>query len=304
MIINFGSLNIDNVYAVKQLVRPGETIMCTDLKVYAGGKGLNQSVAAGRAGAGVKHAGIIGGEGKFLLDILKDSNVDTSLVQTVNAKNGHAFIQVEQSGQNSIILYPGTNHMLDAVFAQQVADTLKDNDIVLLQNETSAISDMIALASDKRCRIALNPAPMDESILKLPLDKVDIFILNEIEGNGLTGKDEPEDILEEMANQFPEAKTLLTVGKKGSLFACGKSRYRFGIFHSGGTVDTTGAGDTFTGYYLAGISMGMNDIEAINRATVAAGICVTHKGAAPSIPYMMEVEAVMGSLCEPQKLLR
>ncbi len=295
MIINFGSLNIDYVYSVKNLVRPGETILCTDYNVYAGGKGLNQSVAAGRAGGRVRHAGMVGEEGKFLLDLLKAAQVDISLVKIVNARNGHTAIQVDKSGQNSIILYGGTNHMLDADYAGVVADTLSKGDIVLFQNETSAIPDLMRLAAAKGCIIALNPSPMDDRIGALPLELVDIFILNEIEGEGMTDRSEPEEVLDSLVSRFPKAKILLTLGKAGMRFAYGEERFAEGVFDYGALVDTTAAGDTFTGYYLAAVSQGMDDREAVKRATVASGICITRAGAAQSIPLASEVEAALKS---------
>jgi len=299
MIINFGSLNIDNVYSVANFVKPGETILCNGYHVYAGGKGLNQSVAAGRAGGCVRHAGMIGEEGEFLLDLLKDAQVDVSLVKTVNARNGHTSIQVDKSGQNCIILYGGTNHMLDADYAKMVADTLSKGDIVLFQNETSAISELMKLAAARECIVALNPSPMDDRIGALPLELVDIFILNEIEGEGMTDKSKPEEILDSLVLRFPKAKILLTLGKAGMCFAYGEERLAEGIFEYGALVDTTAAGDTFTGYYLAAVSQGMDDKEAIKRASAASGICVTRAGAAQSIPFVSEVaDALKSKRCE------
>lgn len=295
MIVNFGSLNIDYVYSVKNFVKPGETILCTGYNVYAGGKGLNQSVAAGRAGGRVRHAGMIGEEGRFLLDILNDAHVDSSLVKIVGERNGHTVIQVDQNGQNSIILYGGTNHMLDADYAELVAGTLSKGDIVLFQNETSANSDLMKLAAEKECVIALNPSPMDDRIRALPLELVSIFILNEIEGGDMTGRNDPAEILYGMALRFPKAKILLTLGKAGMRFTYGKNQFEEGIFEYGSVVDTTAAGDTFTGYYLAAVSRGIDDREAVRQATAASGICVTRAGAAQSIPFASEVRAALDS---------
>ena len=295
MIINFGSLNIDYVHAVTNFVKPGETILCNDYNIYAGGKGLNQSVAAGRAGGCVYHAGMVGEEGHFLLDILNSAGVNTTLVKTVNARNGHTFIQVEESGQNCIVLYGGANHMLDVDYTKLVAEILSKDDIVLFQNETSAISEMMQLAAAKECIIAFNPAPMDDRVRTLPLELVDIFILNEIEGEGMTGRSESAEILDSLTLRFPKAKILLTLGKAGMRFAYGEKRLEEGIFDYDALIDTTAAGDTFTGYYLAAVSQGMDDSEAIKRATVASGICVTRAGAAQSIPSVSEVEAALNS---------
>lgn len=295
MIINFGSLNIDYVYSVKNFVKPGETIQCSDYNIYAGGKGLNQSIALSLAGGNVRHAGMIGQEGGFLLDILRASGVDVSIVKKVNARNGHASILVEESGQNCIIIYGGTNRMLDSDYVEMVADNLSIGDIVLLQNETSAISEMIKMASAKGCTIVFNPSPMDDVIQTLPLELVDIFILNEIEGEEMTGEREPDRILDNMGLRFPKARILLTLGKAGMRFFYRGKRFEEGIFDCGAPIDTTAAGDTFIGYYLAGISQGYDDQEAVKHATVASGICVTRLGAAQSIPLVSEVEAMLNS---------
>lgn len=295
MIINLGSLNIDYVYSVTNFVKPGETILCNDYNIYAGGKGLNQSVAAGRAGGRVRHAGMVGEEGRFLLDILSNAKVDISLIKIVNERNGHTTIQVDKNGQNTIILYAGTNYMLDADYARTIAEVLSKGDIVLFQNETSAIPELMKLAADKECIIALNPAPMNDRVSMMPLELVNIFILNEIEGEGMTGKADPTEILDTLASRFPTAKILLTLGDAGMLFAHGEERMENGIFSFGNPVDTTAAGDTFIGYYLAALSNGANDSEAIKRAVVASGICVTRAGAAQSIPFLSEVEAAMNS---------
>ncbi len=287
MIINFGSLNIDYVYQMEKIVRPGETLSSEKRSVFPGGKGLNQSVALARAGAKVCHAGFAGKEdAQFLVDILEEAGVDTRLLKRVDAANGHAVIQVDQDGENCIILYGGTNRMPDEAYVEKVAAELSEGDLVLFQNETSMIGEMMLAAKNKKARIALNPSPMDAACMALPLELVDIFILNEIEGEALTGEQLPDKILDTMAERFPGARVILTLGAKGCLFNHDSERFAVPAAQCLQVVDTTAAGDTFTGYYLAGIEAGMTDMEALQRAAKASARCIETMGAAVSIPAL------------------
>ncbi|MDO4289234.1 MAG: ribokinase [Eubacterium sp.] len=297
MLINFGSLNIDYVYQMEKIVSPGETLSSQKRSIFPGGKGLNQSVAAARAGMPVRHAGFVGkDDGNFLAELLAEAGVDTTLLQRVSEANGHAIIQVEASGENCILLYGGTNQMLDEAYVATVAQTIVPGDVVLFQNETSAIAEMMTAAKAKGAVIALNPSPIDDKCLALPLGLVDIFILNEHEGEALTGEKDPEAILDKMASVYPGAKVVLTLGGAGALCASGKARIAQKAIAAGPVIDTTAAGDTFAGYYLAGISQGLTDAEALLQASVASGICITREGAAPSIPTKAEVEAALGQI--------
>ena len=295
MIVNFGSLNIDYVYSMEKIVRPGETLSSKERSVFPGGKGLNQSVALAHAGAEVRHAGFAGSEdAQFLVDIMEASGVGTGLLQRVAETNGHAVIQVDEHGENCIILYRGTNGMPDSAYVEKVGKTLHEGDLVLFQNETSAIAEMMRTAKEKRARIALNPSPMDNDCLNLPLELVDIFLLNEIEGAALTGEKEPDKILSGLLKRFPKAKIVLTLGSEGAMFADSYKSFFQPVVECEKVVDTTGAGETCTGYYLAGIESGMSDEEAIYRAATASSICITRMGAAPSIPLKEEVDTKAG----------
>ncbi len=130
-ILNFGSINIDNVYSLDKIVSPGETVSCRSYETFPGGKGLNQSIAAARAGAKVYHCGCVGRDGEAMTDILRKNGVDTSYVKRVSINIGHAIIQVESSGQNSIIVFPGTNAMVSRDYIDAVLDDFDSRDILL-----------------------------------------------------------------------------------------------------------------------------------------------------------------------------
>lgn len=289
MIFNYGSLNIDYVYNVTDFVRGGETISSHCMSVYAGGKGLNQSVALARAGAAVSHCGYLGENAGFLQKILVESGVNLSLLRQVPQTNGHAIIQVDKAGQNCILLYGGTNLMQTDDYICEVANQIVPGDTMLFQNECANIGQMMRVAKQCGAMLVLNPSPMDSACLDLPLDLVDIFILNEVEGEAITGETKPERIADSLRVRYQSAEIVLTLGKHGVLYDGEGTRFRLPICDMGAPVDTTAAGDTFTGYFIALKTQGESNLRAAEIASKAAGIAVTKQGAAPSIPTRDEV---------------
>ena len=289
-VLNFGSLNIDHVYAVPHHALTGETLTTVDYARHMGGKGLNQSVSLCRAGAQVYHAGAVGEDGVFLRDYLKNSGVDTTHVRVIAQPTGHAVIQVNDEGDNCILLYPGANRCQTEEAMQAALSACKAGDLLLLQNETNGLDIMMRAAKQKGMRIAINPSPIDETLSQLPMELVDYFILNEIEGAALSGESEPEKMLEALLKKYPEAHIVLTLGGAGSLYAHGDVRIRQSVYKVQ-AVDTTGAGDTFTGYFLASQLRGEDAAQSLRLAAAAAAIAVTKNGAAQAIPTLDEVKA-------------
>ena len=287
-ILNFGSLNIDYVYNVAEIVRPGETISSTKMERFCGGKGLNQSVALAKAGAQVYHAGCIGRDGQFLLDALNSAHVHTEFVEEKDMPTGHAIIQVNKNGQNSILLFGGSNQAISKEQIETVLSQFDSGDWILLQNEINGLDCIIREANARKLKIAFNPSPIDEKIRKLPLELISTFFVNEIEGNEITGKNSPDEICEEFRKRFPKASVILTLGVNGALYADGTSRFYQPVIPSK-VVDTTAAGDTFTGYFLAEIMNGGSYDTALKAATAASSIAVSRKGAMPSIPEKKQV---------------
>ena len=181
-ILNFGSLNIDYVYNVDHFVQKGETISSSQMNIFSGGKGLNQSVALGRAGAKVFHAGRIGKDGEFLVEQLKEAGVNTDLVVVdEDCSTGHAIIQNDAEGDNCILLYGGANQRITKEQIDAALEQFDAGDYLVLQNEISNLPYLMEKAAEKQMKIVLNPSPMDEKIKALPLDKVTLFFVNEIE---------------------------------------------------------------------------------------------------------------------------
>lgn len=289
-VLNFGSLNIDYVYEVEHFVTKGETISSHTLQIFPGGKGLNQSIALSKAGISVYHAGVIGEDGEFLKDLLKESEVDTKYLQkTDKVRNGNAIIQKDENGDNCIILYNGSNHCITKAMVDKVLSEFQLGDFILLQNEINEVPYIVEQAHKRGLKVVLNPSPMDQSILEIPLQYVDYFILNEVEAQGLVKKTGSAfELLKALQEKFPNAELILTLGDKGCIYT-GKEGELEQRAYSVSVVDTTAAGDTFTGYYLASILNGNTVKEALTIATKASALAVTRKGASPSIPTMDEV---------------
>jgi ribokinase len=289
-ILNYGSLNIDYVYDVEHFVRGEETIDSLKLEIFPGGKGLNQSIALARAGAAVSHLGMVGRDGAFLKELLDACGVGTSHISTGECITGHAIIQVDAHGQNCILLYGGANRQIPS---SRIDDALKDftsGELLLLQNETNRNKEIMEKAFAKGMAIALNPSPVNQSIFELPLETVSWLIFNEIEGEALTGETIPEKILEHLYALYPRCTTVLTLGNKGVICQNSGHFLHHGIYRQE-IVDTTAAGDTFTGYFLAGISSGVSLTDALELASKASSMAVGKKGASSSIPCLAEVLA-------------
>lgn len=287
-LLNFGSLNIDYVYQVNHIVEAGETESSIKRDIHPGGKGLNQSVAIARAGGEVYHAGKIGTDGIMLVDLCKTSKVHTDFIKIADVPTGHTIIQVDRTGQNSIILYGGANRCIDENFVDEVLSHFSQNDIILLQNEISCLSYIVEKAYQKGMRIVLNPSPFDERVNDIDFSKISMFIINEVEGRQITGASYPDKIIETMKRKYPDATAILTVGADGSWYWKGDVQYRQDAVHVN-AVDTTAAGDTFTGYFLACAIAGKDVQESLAIASKAAAVAVTREGAIPSIPWMDEI---------------
>ena len=289
-ILNIGSMNLDMVYQLDHIVQPGETEASFGMNVFLGGKGINQSVAAAKAGAEVCHGGMIGEDGQPFLDACKEFGVDGSYIRKVPGKSGHAIIQIDRNAQNSILLFGGANQMLTEEYVDSVLADFAPGDILLLQNEVNMLPYIVDKAHERGLLIALNPSPFNAALEAVDLKKISLFLLNEVEGNQITGLNEPSAILEKMLTLFPGARIVLTLGKDGAVYADAEQKVFQPIFPVK-AVDTTAAGDTFTGFFVAAIAAGADVHTALDQATKAAAISVGRKGAAPSIPTREEMLA-------------
>ncbi|MGN1282087.1 MAG: ribokinase [Succinivibrio sp.] len=292
-ILNFGSLNIDYVYDVPHFVQPGETLQSTGRNIFAGGKGLNQSVALARAGGDVYHAGAVGAaDGSLLVDVLTENKINSDFLSKRDCPSGHTIIQVDEHGQNCIILYGGSNQTITEAEIDATLSHFDKGDYLVLQNEVNNIEYMINAAYERGLKVCFNVSPFTKSLLELPLEKCAFLIVNEIEGSSMVGMSEDTDpyvLIEALSEKYRESSFVLTLGSRGSILKMTGSEVISCKSFKVQAVDTTAAGDTFLGYLITNIASGMNPALAVKCATAASALAVQTKGATPSIPKATQV---------------
>ena len=286
-IYNLGSINADLFYHVPHLPGPGETLAAASLEKGLGGKGANMSVAASRAAALVSHIGAVGGDGKWARQRLLEYGVDTRHIAVLEAvSTGHAVINVDQSGENAIVLFPGANHEITESAVGQALSESARGDTLLIQNETNQQAYAAAMGRDLGMYVAYAAAPFDAEAVKSVFPYLDFLILNEIEAQQLTESTGFE------VDQLPVKDVVITLGADGCRWINSVKRTSKSFAaHAVNVVDTTGAGDTFTGYLLAGLDRGMPMEQAIGLAMKAGALMVTREGTADVIPDLKEVQS-------------
>lgn len=292
-VLNLGSMNLDLVYSVDHIVQPGETESSTGMNTFLGGKGMNQSVALAKAGVEVYQGGMIGEDGQPFLDACGEFGVHADYIRKIPGKSGHAIIQIDRNAQNCILLFGGANQCLTEEYVDETLSHFEKGDILLLQNEVNLLPYIVDKAWEKGMQIALNPSPFNEKLDAVDMAKISIFLLNEVEGGQVTGEKEPQAIIAKLLALYPHAKIVLTLGQDGSIYADGDQQVFQPIFPVK-AVDTTAAGDTFTGFFLAGFAEGMDIPQALKMSAKASSIAVSRPGAVPSIPWRKEVMEALG----------
>ncbi len=285
MIWNLGSINADNIYQVPHLPGPGETLAASRFHQGLGGKGANMSVAAARAGARVEHIGAVGPDGKWAVDRLLEYGVDTHHISLVGVATGHANISVDAAGENNIVLFSGANHFVTDQMIGAALTQASPGDILLMQNETTGQTFAARTAKTLGLKVAYAAAPFVVEAIVSIMEKVDLLILNEVEAAQLleaTGKD---------LTELPIQDIVVTLGSEGCKWVSnkGNSTNKYHAYKVK-SVDTTGAGDTFTGYLVAGLDRGMTMPDAIDLALKAGALMVTRHGTADVIPDLKEIQ--------------
>lgn len=292
-ILVYGSLNIDKTYSLESLVRPGETVSALKMEQFCGGKGFNQALALRRAGNEVCFAGAVGTDGQMILDELDRNGIDRGLIREMPCATGHAIIQVDGKGQNSIIILAGANGTNDSARVDEVLAHFGRGDLVVLQNEIPCVDEIIRKAHAKGMTVAYNPSPFNEKCLQCDLDQTDILLINETEGEAMTGIADPKSILRKLHEDHHDLAVVLTLGHRGSAFMDRNGAVCTSGIYASVAVDTTAAGDTFTGYFLSAYLGGKSPEEALRIAAIASGISVSRNGAGPSIPTVEETEELL-----------
>lgn len=291
-VLVFGALNMDHVYEVDHFVRPGESLGAKGRELFCGGKGLNQAIALSRCGVETYEAGAVGeADSRMLIEQLKAAGVSTELIRKKEGPSGHAIIQKTPEGENGIIYCGGANQTITKEDVDFVLGHFSEGDFLILQNEINQNSYIVEKARKTGMKIVLNPSPMDGRIFDLPLSCMDYLILNEIEGAAMTGvsNGDSSQMLERLSKAYPRARIVLTLGKKGAIYRY-EDKTCYQPAYPVKTVDTTAAGDTFTGFFIGSVMKGKSVEEALDTAAKAAAIAVGRDGASSSIPLLSEVE--------------
>lgn len=281
---NLGSININTVYSVPHIPAPGETISATNRQVFLGGKGTNMSVAAARAAARVHHIGAVGKDGGWVAQRLLEYGVDTRNIAVLDTETAQAIIMVDPEGENAILLHPGANAEVPQVTLQAAMAEADTGDWLVIQNETNLQRTAAQMGKRLGLKVAYAAAPFDAERVQAVLPYLDFLILNAVEAAQLqsaTGQ-APDDL--------PVRDVIVTRGAAGADWHGTGGKEHFPAIKVS-PVDTTGAGDTFTGYVLAGLDRGMPMGQAIRQATKAGALMVTRHGTADVIPDLSEVQA-------------
>lgn len=284
-VYNLGSINADLFYQVPHLLAPGETLASTEHSRGLGGKGANMSVAIARAAARAVHIGAVGSDGRWAVERLLEYGVDTRNIVELDVPTGHAVIMVDDHGENAILLYPGANRALTETHIASALAVATEADTFVFQNETSAQIEGATLASSKGMRVVYAAAPFDAHSVEAVLPMLDILVMNAIEAQQLT------DALGVALTDLPVRDVIVTLGGDGCRW----------VNTDDGTdktfpaipvtpVDTTGAGDTFTGFLVAGLDRGLPMEQAILLGQQAGAIMVTRHGTADVIPDLKDIE--------------
>lgn len=291
-IIVIGSFNLDYVFNVDRFVRSKETMTSNGMTIHYGGKGFNQAIALARCYPETYFAAHLNHNERYLLPILEDNGIKTDYVTFVDEPTGMAFIQVDQSGENCILLNKGANHSFKDADIDAILDGFTKGDLLVLQNEINNLESLIKKAKLRGMKLALNPSPLTENLLNINTNDIDFLLINEIEGEQLSKKIDPEEIIEILRDKAPNTSIILTLGSKGVIAYHEQTKY----MQEGRKVeaiDTTAAGDTFTGFLLGMLMQGKNIDLALKYATYAASLSVICKGAFESIPKLNDVEESM-----------
>ena len=290
-VVVLGSANLDLVYTVDRIPARGETVLAREQARHPGGKGLNQAVAAARAGARTVFVGALGDDdaGAALRATMTDAGIEAGLVRTAMQPTGTALITVQADGDNTIVVAAGANGTVDRLLpAERAAVAGAAVLVAQLEVPVSAVAEAAAVARESGATVVLNAAParpLDDALLRL----VDVLVVNEHEALVLSGRDDPGAAVLALLDRV--ATVVVTRGSEGAEVVTRGADPVHVPTPEVSVVDATGAGDTFTGVLAAGLAVGSQLAESAARAVVAASISTESPGAVPSIPTAAQVDA-------------
>jgi len=291
-ILSFGSINIDYIYHVDEFVKKGETLPCKKLEKILGGKGVNQAIAISFAGSdNVYLVGKIGLQDSWLINDIEKYGVNTSMIKKEDAPSGHAIIQMNKDGDNSIITFGGANKMITRADIENIFSYFGNGDFLIIQNELNLTDEIIEAGHKRGMKIFINASPIDDKIHNYPLQYIDYVIANDVEAEMLTNEFNLKDILKGMRSKFPKALIVITLGSEG-VICLDRNDKEYKISSPKVVpVATTSAGDTFAGYFVASVAANRMIEESLKLACKAAALCVARPGTTNSIPRIDEVNS-------------
>lgn len=300
-VIVLGSLNVDTILQIPRLPQPGETLAMSDKRNAGGGKGANQAISAARSGAKTSFIGKIGDDenGKMMLSFLKDAGINTDQVTISGKGTGQAFILLQESGENSIIIFGGANQEIKEKDIQNASETIKNSDFIVTQFETpfDQATNAFRIAKEAGVVTVLNPAPAHKNVDPELLKNVDLITPNETEAEILTEIKVVDEITaHEAASRLQELgakNVIITLGGKGAFYKTATKEKLVKAFKVD-AIDTTAAGDTFLGALVSRLKKDFSNLEeSIVYASKASSLAVQKVGAIPSIPTEKQVLAAL-----------
>ena len=287
MIFNFGSINVDHVYRVAEMPSPGETLTAGSYQKLLGGKGINQSIAIARAGQVPVHIGAVGSDDNWTMEQVKNFGIDTAHIAQSAHPTGHAVIYVDDAGENQIVIFGGANQDLKPAQIEKAFKACAGADHwVLVQNETNLLADIVDQAKSAGFKVAYSAAPFVADTVAELIDKIDLLAVNENESQEIAR------LLGVAVSEITVPEILITRGRKGVEFHSHGEVHHQPAFQVD-VADTTGAGDTFLGSFLAQHCQDVEIAQSLRYASAASALQVTRPGAAVAIPAREEVETFL-----------
>ena len=285
-IYNLGSINVDHLYMLERIPKPGETLSSLETHITIGGKGLNISVAAHRSGADVRHIGVVGSADPSVLDMIAGLGLDRALISQVDVQTGHAIIYVDENSENSIVVHGGANLCFSESQIRTALSSAQPDDWLVLQNETNANEIGISIAREKGMQIALVAAPFNAKTMPEQIEKVDLVSMNKTESELF------EVISGTSIGNLKSIDFLITYGADGAVFLSDGEARRIAA-HKVHSIDTTGAGDTFFGVFMAHYTSRGCVETALKKANAAAALIVQRRGVASVVPSQKEIDTFL-----------
>lgn len=296
-ILNFGTLYAECIYTVGNLDFSDDTLEIESSQTFAGGRGLNISVALSRAGISkIFHAGYVGASSEFLREALKNSGVNTANLKLVDKPSAHSIVLLEDETRSKKLYFKGVNNEVSLEFAETVLNRFSCEDILIIDDGVSNFEYIIGMAHEKNMKIFIAP---ENPVINLDLNLIDYIFINEIQAKNISKRESRQDIVKFFKSNYPLLCVVINFGKNG--YVCiAKKQTLFQSSLKKEHIDFTASFDAFIGYFIACVLRGKKLQYTLLLSAASLAICSAKKGSAFSIPYENEVLRELDSLEEYQ----